>query len=116
MIQSLQDQIQRKFNDTIELMENKFDMTQGGNLQDFLAINAKMKDVWMKSSKLLLRHHEAPDFDQQFNYRSVISKLIYQEKGTQPDIAYAANQCACFSADPKKPHAEAVNWIWRYYL
>ena len=40
--------------------------------------------------------------------------MNYLEKCTRPDIAFAAHQCARFSADPRKPHADAVKWLGRY--
>ena len=50
----------------------------------------------------------------EFNYRSVIGKLNFLEKSTCPDIAYAVQQCARFSVDPKQSHADAVKRIRRY--
>lgn len=38
------------------------------------------------------------------------------EKSTRPDIAYAVHQCARFSANPKKSHANAVKQIVRYLI
>jgi hypothetical protein len=40
--------------------------------------------------------------------------LNFLEKSTRPDISYAVHQCARFSQDPKKSHAEAVKRIVRY--
>ena len=64
--------------------------------------------------KLLSRHSDSEDFDNSFNYRSVIGKLNYLEKGSRSDIAYIVHQCARFSIAPKKEHGEAVRWIARY--
>ena len=50
----------------------------------------------------------------EFNYCSVIGKLNFLEKSTRPDIAYAVHQCACFLADPRQSHADAVKCIGRY--
>ncbi len=44
----------------------------------------------------------------------MIGKLNYLEKCIKPDIIFAAYQCACFSADPCKPHADAVKWLGLY--
>ena len=130
---------------TIAKMKRILDLTIEGNLNDFLGINidrrddevhltqphlieqivtdlrlqqgrSKAKDVPMQSSKILARHSDADPFDKAFNYRSVIGKLNYLDKGTRPDIAYAAHQCARFSANPKKPHGDAVRWLGRYLL
>jgi hypothetical protein len=40
--------------------------------------------------------------------------MLYLEKSTRPDIAYAVHQCARFASDPKVEHAKAVRWIGRY--
>jgi hypothetical protein len=66
------------------------------------------------SSKLLSRHSDSPDFDCSFDYRSVIGKLNYLEKGSRSDIAYITHQCARFSTCPKKQHGEAIRWLGRY--
>jgi len=49
-----------------------------------------------------------------FHYRHIIGKLNYLEKSTQPDISYATNQCARFSANPRQSHADTVMWLGRY--
>jgi hypothetical protein len=66
------------------------------------------------STKILHRNSSSPAFDNQFNYRSVIGKLNFLEKCTCPDISYAVHQCARFSADPRKPHGEAIMHIAKY--
>jgi hypothetical protein len=78
--------------------------------------NTKTKSTPAASSKLLKRHTNtnSPPFDGSFNYRSVVGKLNYLEKGSRPDIAYAVHQCARFSADPKQEHGNAIRWIARY--
>ena len=116
----------------------KLDITIEGDIQDFLGVNIerqadgsihltqphiidqiledlKMKDenVTVRSlpaacSKLLSRHSDSEDFDNSFNYRSVIGKLNYLEKGSRSDIAYIVHQCARFSSCPKKEHGQAV--------
>jgi hypothetical protein len=67
-----------------------------------------------KSSQILSRHTESESFDNSFNYRSVIGKLNYLERGSRSDISYAVHQCARFTTDPKKEHGEAVRWLARY--
>ncbi len=47
----------------------------------------------MVSSKILHSHSKSDDFENSFNYRTVIGKLNFLEKATHPDLAYAAHQC-----------------------
>jgi Reverse transcriptase (RNA-dependent DNA polymerase) len=79
-----------------------------------LGDNVVTKSTPMASSKLLSRHPTSPAFDGHFNYRRVIGKLMYLEKSTRPDLAYAVHQCARFSHEPKEEHGKAVKWIGRY--
>ena len=127
-----------------EIKRAKLNITIEGDLQDFLGVNidrrkdgtiklsqphlikqilkdlrldddkVKAKNVPAPSSKLLSRHSRSPDFDNSFDYRSVIGKLNYLEKGSRPDIAYITHQCARFAACPKKEHGEAVRWLGKY--
>lgn len=75
---------------------------------------AKTKDTPAATSKILRRHSNSSPFDGSFNYRSVVGKLNYLEKGSRPDIAYAVHQCARFSADPKQEHGDAIRWLAKY--
>jgi len=68
----------------------------------------KEKATPASSSKILMRHTESQDFDKSFNYRSVIGKLNYLEKGSRSDIAYITHQCARFAISPKREHGEAI--------
>lgn len=76
--------------------------------------NVTTKDTPATSSNILRRHTESEPFDGSFNYRSVIGKLNYLEKGTRSDISYIVHQCARFTTDPKKEHAQALRWLGRY--
>ena len=67
----------------------------------------------MASSKLLRHGTNSTLFDGHFNYRSVIGKLLYLTV-TRMDIAFAVNQSARFSDDPKIEHSKAVNWTGCY--
>ena len=119
-------------------------ITEEGDLQDFLGVNISrqpdgsihlsqphlidqiLKDLRLDndkvntkatpaaSSKILGRHEDSEDFDGHFNYRSVIGKLNYLERGSRSDISYIVHQCARFTARPKKEHAEALKWLGRY--
>ena len=127
-----------------DIKKAKLDITEEGDLQDFLGVNIErkedgsvhltqpnlikqiIKDLRLEDdkvktktlpapcSKILSAHSESEDFDNSYNYRSVIGKLNYLEKCTRSDIAYATHQCARFTANPKKEHGEAARWLGRY--
>src|SRR6056300_997119 len=78
--------------------------------------NVKTKTTPASSSKLLTKHESSASFDGHFDYRSVIGKLNYLEKGTRSDIAYIVHQCARFTSDPKVEHGEALKWLGRYLI
>jgi hypothetical protein len=80
-----------------------------------LDAKAKPKQTPAPTSTILQRDLKGAKFNERrFNYRSVIGKLNYLEKGTRPDIAYATHQLARFSSDPKESHGDAVIWLARY--
>ena len=127
-----------------DLKKTKLDLTEEGNLEDFLGVQIERrpdgtvhlsqphlidqiikdlrldkegvttKDVPASSSRILLRHSSSEDFDNSFNYKSVIGKLNYLEKTTRSDISYITHQCARFTSCPKKEHGQAVKWLGRY--
>jgi hypothetical protein len=70
--------------------------------------NTKVKDKAAPSSLILRRDLNSEPFDEDLDYKSVIGKLNFLEKSTRPEIAYAVHQCARFSSNPKKSHANAV--------
>jgi hypothetical protein len=135
---------EKEINTIIEdLKKAKLDITIEGDLEDFLGINidrkedgtihltqphlidnilndlnfqenTKSKPTPAKSSQLLSRHSNSEPHDESFNYRSLIGKLGYLEKGSRSDIAYIVHQCARFSIDPKMEHTEALRWLGRY--
>ena len=78
--------------------------------------NTKSRPVPALMTHLLISDDEGAPFDHSFDYRSMIGKLNYLEKSTRPEIAYTVHQCACFCANPKKSHGEAVKLIGRYLL
>jgi histone deacetylase 1/2 len=81
---------------------------------NLLGDNVATKSTPMASSKLLSLHPNSAPFDNHFEYRRVIGKLMYLEKSTRPDLAYAVHQCARFSHAPKVEHGRAVKWLGRY--
>ena len=64
--------------------------------------NVKEKTTTMAASRILHGHQKSERFDQSFNYRSIIGKIGYIDKGSRPDISYPTHQCARFAADPSK--------------
>ena len=81
---------------------------------NFKKENTKGKKTPMSASRILYGHPKSEQFDQSFNYRSIIGKLGYCDKGSRPDISYATHQCARFAADPSNEHGEAIRWLGRY--
>ena len=127
-----------------DLKKAKLNITDEGDIQDFLGVNidmkkdgtihltqphlidqiisdlgltqenVKIKETPSMSSKILRRDDTGQDFDKSFNYRSVVGKLNYLEKATRSDIAYITHQCARFTESPKESHAKALRWLGRY--
>jgi len=126
-----------------DIRKAKLDITIEGDIQDFLGVhisrekdgsvhltqphlidqilgdlnmqeNTKEKSLPAACSKLLSRHSNSEDFDGSYNFRSIIGKLNYLEKGSRPDIAYITHQCARFTTCPKEEHAKAIRWLARY--
>ncbi len=75
--------------------------------------NAKVKPVPAKVSMQLHAFKDAPPFNLDFNYCSVIGKLNYLTQTTRSNIMYATNQIAKYSSDPREPHGEAIpHLVW----
>jgi hypothetical protein len=96
-------------------------MTQPKLIQEIindlgLKDNLVSKDTPALSSSILQPMLDGENYEEKWNYRSIIGKLNYLEKSTRPDIAYAVHKCARFAANPKKEHAIAVKHIGRYLL
>ena len=102
--------------------EPRFNMEDQGSVNDFLGIQVKhkpngeitltqpqliasiLKDLHLDKDNVITRKtpclstvllHKDPNgqpMTNEFNYRSVIGKLNFLEKSTQPDIAYAVHQ------------------------
>jgi hypothetical protein len=78
------------------------------------ADNVKTRQTPAAVTTVLRRYPDSEQFDEHFDYRSVIGKLNFLEKSSRPDISCATHQCAHFAADPKKEHGKAVEWLCRY--
>ena len=57
---------------------------------------------------------EAAQLMQHKPYKAAVGSLMYLAIATRPDIAYAVNQCAKFSAHPGPEHWSAITRIIRY--
>ena len=127
-----------------KMRDIKLDITIEGDLEDFLGVqisrkadgtihltqphlidsiledlgltqdNVTVKKTPASPHKILMRHATSDPFDNSFNYRSVIGKLNYLERGSRSDIAYIVHQCARFTSDPKKEHGDALKYLGRY--
>jgi Reverse transcriptase (RNA-dependent DNA polymerase). len=73
--------------------------------------NVKVKDTPAKLSEILNAGLNLNNFDNSFNYSSIIGKLNYLERGTRSDITYIVHQCARFTSCPKQQHAYAIKWL-----
>ena len=104
----------------ITRQQDQFYLTQPQLIQSILRDlkltndNVKQKDIPMASSRILHWHHKSTNFNNSFNYRSIIGRMNYLEKATRLDLSYSIHQCARFSSDPKMEHGAAVRWIGRY--
>ena len=81
-----------------------------------LQSGSNMKKTPAITNQILHKDTESRDVDMEFHYRSIIGKLNFLEKSTRPDISVSVHQCARFSEQPKRCHAEAVKRIRRYLL
>ena len=53
-------------------------------------------------------------FNKDWEYATVVGMLMYLATNSRPDIAYAVNQCARFTHNPKDSHATGVKRVLRY--
>ena len=49
-----------------------------------------------------------------FGYSAAVGCLIFAQTLTRPDISFAVSRVAQFSANPQRPHYQAVSRIYRY--
>lgn len=52
----------------------------------------------------------------ELNYKEIIGKLLYVERATRPDIAYALHVLCRFGQNPGKKHFGALKHLLRYLL
>ncbi len=73
--------------------------------------DAKVKPVSAKVSMLLHAFKDAPPFNLNFNYCSVVSKLNCLTQTSRGNIMYATHQIAKYFSDPRGPHGEAILYL-----
>ena len=98
-----------------KLKDGSYEFTQRALIDAIIADvgldNSTTKPVPAKVAILLHAFKDAPAFDLNFNYPSVIGKLNYLAQTSRPDIMYAVHQIAKFSADPREPHGDAILYL-----
>jgi hypothetical protein len=67
-------------------------------------------------TEVLSHFSSSPPFDDAYNYRSVLGKLMYLLSNTRCELSFANQQCARFSINPRKQHGTAIKRIGRYLL
>ena len=83
------------------------------NLVLCVSLVVKMKQT-LSSTTILKANRDVTPFNKSFKYDKVIGQLLYLDKGSRMDIAYAAHQCARFSKEPKIKHVKAIRWLGGY--
>jgi hypothetical protein len=83
-------------------------------VQDMGLQAANPEDTPAKPDIILKQHKESPIVGKSFNYSSIIGKMLYLEKASRPDIAYASHQCARYSSAPRTQHMKALLCLGRY--
>ena len=74
--------------------------------------NGNPKDT--PATDVLTKSLDKPAFSGDYNYRSVVGMMLYLANTSHPDIAFAVNQCARFSTNPREPHHKAIKRIVGY--
>ena len=102
----------------MEKRENgKLELKQTGLIKRILDMMG-LEDSTSKSTpaeKAPLKKDEfGPPCTEGWNYRSVVGMLMYLATNSRPDIAFAVNQCARFSNNPRRIHEVALKRIGRY--
>jgi hypothetical protein len=68
----------------------------------------------MKEGQVLVTNPQNIDAEVKSRYQSMVGSLLYLSNGTRPDIAFAVNMCARFTANPSQDHMDAVVRIFAY--
>ena len=68
------------------------------------------------ATDVLAPFKSSPPLVDNYNYRSVLGKIMYLSSNTRCELSLANHQCARFSIDPRTPHGIALKRIGRYLL
>ena len=60
------------------------------------------------------KDEDVEDYNDNFNYISVLGMMLYLQGHSRPDIPFAINQCAIYAFRPKRSHRRAMKLIGRY--
>jgi hypothetical protein len=82
-------------------------------IKDVNLTDVKVKPVPAKVPMPLHAFKDAPPFNLNFNYCSVVGKLNYLTQTSRGDIMYATHQIAKYSSDPREPRGEAILYLVR---
>ncbi|GKA67283.1 ribonuclease H-like domain-containing protein, partial [Tanacetum coccineum] len=95
-------------------LNNKFDMTDLGELNYFLGISADRTPtgLFLSQKKYALQLLECAHMDPAL-YRSLAEGLQYLTF-TRPDLSYAVQQIYLYMHDSREPHLAALKRILRY--
>ena len=105
--------------DIIMQQDNTILMRQTGLIERILVdlgLSSSASSKVTPASDILAPHKASPPFDQVFNYRSVLGKIMYLASNTRCELSFSNHQCARFSIDPRVPHGVALKRIGRYLL
>ena len=96
--------------------DGRFDLTQHHLIQQILDDLGFTKTTVEKSSpapstKLLSRDLKGPPFNENWDYRAIISKMNFLKKSTRLYTGYATQQRARLSRNHKESHPKAVKNI-----
>ena len=76
----------------------------------------KTMDVPCAAPKLIGPNPDGEPFMEDWDYRSILSKLDFLGKSSRGEIAYAVHQCTHFASNPKASHGKAIKYIGRCLL
>ena len=100
-----------------KLGERQFHLTQTGLTNKVLKVAnmAGCNHVPTPSSSILLViDADREEFQEDWEYATVVGMLVYLAQHSIPDIAYAVHQCARFMHAPRKSHVIGIKQILRY--